>query len=165
MADRFVRSEAGRREIRERQANLSRAARNLLLIIDASRSGGEWLAMVAGCTAADLQQLIDAGLITAAGGAAATGAVAVGAAEPVRTARTLEQALQARGYRELYELLTQQARPRLGLVKGYKMVLEVEKCNGPDEIRALALRFVDLVRAVQGEDEAQALRRQLGAES
>ncbi len=157
MADRFVRTEAGRREIRERQSNLSRAARNLLLIIDASKSADDWLAMVSGSTAADLQQLIDSGLIAAAGGA--------GSAEPVRAARTLEQALQARGYRELYELLTQQARPRLGLIKGYKMVLEVEKCDGPEEIRALALRFVDLVREVQGEGEAQALRRQFGAQS
>ena len=153
MAERFARTEAGRREIRERSANLSRPARNLLLIIDASRTAAEWLTLVQGCTAADLQQLLDAGLIAEAGGGGATA-----------PARTLEQALQAQGYRELYELLTRQARPRLGLIKGYKMVLEVEKCNGPEAIRALALRFVERVREVQGEDEARALRRQLGAD-
>ncbi len=153
MADRFVRTDAGRREIRERRLALSRAARNLLLVIDASRPASEWIALVAGSTAADLAQLGDAGLIAAAGDAAP------------RPALTLAQALQSRGYRELYDLLTEQARPRLGLIRGYRMVLEVEKCSGADQIRALALRFVDLVRDVQGEAEAQALRRQLGADS
>jgi hypothetical protein len=153
MADRFVRTEAGRREIRERQLSLSRAARNLLLVIDASKPAPDWLALVAGSTAADLAALRDAGLIAPSGD------------DAPRAALTLAQALQARSYRELYDLLTQQARPRLGLIRGYRMVLEVEKCNGADEIRALAQRFVDLVRDVQGEAEAQALRRQLGADS
>jgi len=99
--------------------------------------------------------LFDSGLIAPALG--------VAGAAPPQPALTLEQALQARSYRELYDLLTQQARPRLGLIKGYRMVLEVEKCSGPEEIRALALRFVDVVREVQGEAQAQALRRQLGA--
>jgi hypothetical protein len=152
MVDRFAKTEDGRREIRERKSSLSRAARNLLLIVDASKPAADWLAMVFGSTPADLQQLLDAGLIAAAAGDAPG-------------APPLPQALQALGYRELYELLTQQARPRLGLIKGYKMVLEVEKCSGPDELRALALRFVELVREVQGEAEAQALRRQLGADS
>jgi len=48
MPDRFVRTEVGRREIRERSANLSRAARNLLLIIDASKPALDWLALVYG---------------------------------------------------------------------------------------------------------------------
>lgn len=160
MADRFVRTEAGRREIRERGANLSRVARNLLLTIDASKTAAEWLTLIHGSSATDLQQLIDGGLIAEATGTP-TGAPAASAA---RAGLSVEEALQARGYRELYDLLTQQARPRLGLIKGYKMVLEVEKCSGPDEIRALALRFIGLVREVQGEAEAQALRRQLGAE-
>jgi len=161
MADRFVRTDAGRREIRERGANLSRAARNLLLTIDASKPAADWLVLIQGSTASDLQQLVDGGLIAAAAGASVAGTAADAAP---RTVRTFEQALQAHGYRELYELLTQQARPRLGLIKGYKMVLEVEKCSGPDEIRALVARFVDQVREVQGEAQAQALRRQLGAE-
>ncbi len=147
-----MRTDAGRREIRERELSLSRAARNLLLVIDASKSAPEWLALVAGSTEADLAQLRDAGLIASAGD------------DSPRPVLTLAQALQARGYRELYDLLTQQARPRLGLIRGFRFVLEVEKCNGADEIRALAQRFVGLVRDVQGEAEAQALRRQLGAD-
>src|SRR5574340_1421997 len=94
MAERFVRTDAGRREIRERRHSLSRAARNLLLVIDASKPASDWLALVAGSTAADLTQLHDAGLIAAAGG------------DALRPALTLAQALQARSYRELYDLLT-----------------------------------------------------------
>lgn len=158
MTDRFVRTEAGRREIRDRAVPLSRAARNLLLIVDAGKSAAEWLAMISGSQAADFKQLLDAGLIAPAQGPVTA------VARPPRPPRTIEQALLDHGYAELYELLTQQARPRLGLIKGYKMVLEVEKCNGPGEIRALALRFVELVRQVQGEAEARALCRRLGAE-
>ena len=154
MPDRFAKTDAGRREIRERKSSLSRAARNLLLIIDATKPAADWMAMVLGSTPADLQQLLDTGLVAAAGAPADA---------PAAAGPSLAQAVQALGYRELYELLTQQARPRLGLIKGYRMVLEVEKCSGPEEIRALALRFVELVREVQGEAEAQALRRRLGA--
>lgn len=156
MAERFVRTEAGRHEVRARAAPLSRAARNLLLIIDASKAAGEWLTLVHGSTSADLQQLIDAGLIAVEGHATGSHAVP-------RPARTLEQALLAHSYTELYDLLTHEARARLGLVKGLRMVLEVEKCKGPDQIRALAVHFVDVVREVQGEAEAKAMRRLLGA--
>lgn len=175
MADAYVKTEAGRREIRERAASLTRPGRNLLLIIDASKSGGDWLKLVQGSTGDDLAQLIDAGLVavqttgsgsraagsSSAGSAGATGSSAsAGAAGP-----DLAQVLQSLSYQQLYDLITSQARPRLGLIKGYKMVLEVERCNGPAEIRALAARFVDKVRDVQGEPEAQALRRILGAPS
>lgn len=158
MAERFVRTEAGRREVHEHAKPLSRAARNLLVIIDASKTADEWLALVHGCTAGDVQQLLGAGLIAAAASPGTPGAAAA------RPQRTLDQALEAQSYSALYELLTQQARPRLGLVKGYRMVLEVEKCNGPAEIRALTARFVEMVREVQGVAEARALRRQLGAD-
>jgi len=46
MADRYNKTESGRREIRERSLALSRTARNLLLILDGSRSGEEWVGMV-----------------------------------------------------------------------------------------------------------------------
>ena len=45
-------------------------ARTLLLIIDASKTGDEWLSMVNGVAAADLARLLGAGLIAQAGGAA-----------------------------------------------------------------------------------------------
>jgi hypothetical protein len=52
----------------------------------------------------------------------------------------------------------------LGLVKGYRMVLEIEKCSGVEALRVLALRFVDEVRMVQGDAAARAFCRELGAD-
>lgn len=71
-------TEAGRAEIRARTLPLSRAARNLLLVIDASKPTGEWLRLVAGVDTTDLQTLLDHGLIAAQSGAQgpATSAIA-----------------------------------------------------------------------------------------
>jgi len=160
MADRFQKTDAGRDEIRARAHDLSRPARTLLLIIDASKTGDEWLAMVNGVVAADLARLLDAGLIAPAGGAPAPAAAA--AASP--KGPTLQEALQYFTYRELYDRLTAEARPRFGLIKGYKWVLDIEKCRDVDEIRALTLRFVDELRAAQGDKAARDFCRELGAE-
>ena len=164
MSARYLKTEAGRQAIHTRAASLSRTARNLLLIIDDSRSGDEWLALVANATAADLAQLVQAGFLSER--APAAPAAAPGAAPAPSGLRTavVTQALQALGYRELYERLTAEARSRLGLIKGYRMVLEIEKCSGADEIRGLAARFVEEVRAAQGDAAARDFCRSLGAD-
>jgi hypothetical protein len=69
---------------------------------------------------------------------------------PALSDAALAELVQSLSYRQLYDLLTAQARPRLGLISGYRMVLDVERCNGADEVRALALRFVEAVRQAQG---------------
>ncbi len=63
MTQRYLKTDAGREAIRTRSLTLSRPARNLLLIIDDSRSGADWLALVANATEADLAQLLAAGLV------------------------------------------------------------------------------------------------------
>lgn len=181
MTTRYIKTETGRQAIRDKAQGLSRPARNLLLILDGQKPGEEWVRLVTGSTPADLQQLIDAGMIEPVASAAAatparTAAVASAVASAVAGPETappsvppadtatqlpLAERLQAVGYRHLYDTLTAQARPLLGLIKGYRMVLEVEKCNGPDEIRALALRFVDDVLAAQGVDAARRIALQL----
>jgi len=209
MTTRYVKTEAGRQAIRERQQGLSRPARNLLLIMDGQRAGAEWVTLVQGSTEADLAQLIETGLIEATAGSAASApapvptpaspiaapsapsATAAAPAAPATPApapsvppvarpadpapepvdmrysapapakgmtaqmpeddtRPVTVRLQEVSYRQLYDTMTSQARPLLGLIKGYRMVLDVEKCNGPDELRRLALRFIDEVRAAQG---------------
>jgi len=174
MSVRYVKTDAGREAIRSRDAALSRPARNLLLIIDSSRSGDEWLGLVGNATATDLAQLVQAGYVSEAVvvarpvAAAAAAAAAAGAPVPTRDPGTrvavVEAALQALSYRELYDRLTAEARARLGLIKGYRTVLEIEKCAGADEIRQLALRFVEDVRAAQGDDAAREFCRSLGAD-
>ena len=148
MVDTYAKTEAGRREIREREISLTRSGRNLLLIIDASKSGNDWLKLVQGSTGDDLAQLLGAGLI-------ATQSTATATADGPGLAAVLETL----SYRQLYDLITSQARPRLGLIKGYKMVLEVERCSGPADIRVLTQRFIAMVRDVQGESGAQELHR------
>lgn len=174
MALRYAKTDAGREEIRARVLDLARPARTLLLIIDASRSGDEWVGMVNGAVAADLERLVQARLVVATGPAtpaAAPVAPAPGAPAPVASAAPasagagLEQALQALSYRELYDRLTAEARARLGLIKGYKMVLDIEKCAGAEEIRKLTLRFVAEVRNAQGDAAAREFCRSLGAEA
>ncbi len=154
MAQRYQKTEAGRDEIRARRLELSRPARTLLLIIDSSKSAGEWLQMVNGTTEADLAQLLQAGLI---------GTVEVDVAPAPKAGPSIDEALEKFSYRELYDRLTQEARPRLGLVKGYRFVLEIEKCADVIELRKLALRVIEEVRAAQGDAAAGELRRALGA--
>jgi hypothetical protein len=151
LAARFARTEAGRAEVQRRSLPLSRPARNLLLTIDTSRSGDAWLALVQGATAADLLALVDAGLV-------APSAPPAGAALP---RMSLAQALETKSYQTLYDRVTAEARPRLGLLKGYRLILEVERCPGPPEMRALAQRFVEQVRAADGDTAAVALAQVL----
>ncbi|RZS46862.1 hypothetical protein [Sphaerotilus mobilis] len=63
MAEYFRKTERGRREVRERSLNLSRTARNLLLILDSSKSLTAWIDMIQGATLADAVALLEAGLI------------------------------------------------------------------------------------------------------
>ncbi len=183
MTQRYLKTDAGREAIRARSALLSRPARNLLLIIDDSRSGAEWLALVANASEADLAQLLAEGLVAAVPGGAAPQptsgvSVSVQAPEPAPVppaaittvdvplhGLSLDEALAVLGYRALYDVLTAQARARLGLIKGYKLALEIEKCSGVDELRALARRFVADLEANQGSASANALRIALGAET
>ena len=46
----YSKTDAGRAEIRARTLPLSRTARNLLLVLDASKPGSEWVRLVAGAT-------------------------------------------------------------------------------------------------------------------
>ena len=50
---------------------------------------------------------------------------------------------------------------RLGLIKGYRMASEAERCTGAAETRALAQRFVDQVRELDGDVAGIALAQVL----
>jgi hypothetical protein len=160
MAARYQKTDAGRDEIRARALDLPRPARTLLVVIDANKTGDEWLGLVNGVSAPDLQRLLELGLIAPVVAAAP----AAPAGQPAR-GPSVEEALAQLSYRELYDKLTAEARARLGLIKGYRMVLEIEKCSGADEIRALAMRFVEEIRAAQGDKAARDFVRSLAAGS
>lgn len=161
---RYAKTEAGRAEVRGRALALSRPARNLLLILEPGRPAEAWMGMVQGCGGDELRALLDAGLIAPAAAGAGPGAAAAAApAAPARARIPLGQALARLGYRTLYERITALARPQLGLIKGYRLILELERCSGPDEARALALQFVEQVREADGDAAALALAERLAA--
>lgn len=152
MVARLTKTAAGRTEIQRKSLPLSRPARNLLLIIDGGRQAQEWISLVQGATPGDLQELVGAGLVADQASVAPP---------PAPQRMSLAQALEAKSYRTLYDRITAEARPRLGLIKGYKLILDVERCAGPPEIRQLALRFVEQVRVMQGDAAALSLAQTL----
>lgn len=154
MLDRaFVKTEAGRAEIKARALPMSRSVRNLLLTIDAGKTAGEWLSLVQGTTPADVAALLEQGLIAPAAGSAR--------APSSNGGEEGEADLSPLDHEQLYGFLTRHAKQYLGLIKGYRMVLEVERCADLAALRQLAQQFVEEVRLAQGEDVAAQVRRAL----
>lgn len=160
----YQKTEAGRAEIKSRALALSRPARNLLLVLDASKSARQWLVLVQGASEADFELLLQHELVAAPFGAiAAVTAPAAAAAAPVAPVLALDGSeLPQLAYEELYAYLTRHAKQYLGLMKGYRVVLDVERCGNLHELQMLAQRFVEQVRESQGEDLARQVRRAMG---
>jgi hypothetical protein len=268
MAEYFRKTERGRREVRERSLNLSRTARNLLLILDSSKSLTAWIDMIQGATLADAVALLEAGLIesppgaddsrpaqfeptepmghtgwqvpsqyaglrdpanrsgslpppvapnvaapvpppaaTRPTGARATSGLSepmgldrpLGAARPsgpvtpqgssrgdtlpgsldplVRgagpasrppsdfgglDAAPLPPAGRSLSYTELYDSLNALLRESLGLFRGYRYTLRIEKAQNINELEQVARDFIDEVQRVRGESMARMVQRALG---
>lgn len=151
MLDRaYVKTEAGRAEIKARSLTMSRSVRNLLLMIDGGKSAAQWLGLVQGIVAADVEYLLAQGLIADAAPAPAAGSTF-----------TSEADLSPLDYEQLYGFLTRHAKQYLGLMKGYRMVLDVERCGDLATLRLLGQRFVAEVTQAQGEVVADQVRRAL----
>jgi hypothetical protein len=153
-ADSYVRTEAGKAEIRARSLQLSRSARNLLMVIDASCTGEQWIAKVLGSSHADLRQLLAAKLIALS---------SEPVARVVHQRITVEAAVREWTYDALYTLLTHEARERFGLIKGYRLILKIEGCANLEGMQDVALEFVEQIRKAHGEEPAARFRKQLGA--
>lgn len=186
----YQKTDAGRAEMKVRQLVNGRATRNLLLVIDASKSARQWLGLVQGSTETDVQQLLQLGMIqpvglphgasagvqptAPAGGSAFAPAFGAAAAAPAPAAPAAAAPAAAApagtpggdvpqlDYEQLYAYLTRHAKQYLGLMKGYKVVLEVERCSGLPELQDYARRFVEMVREAQGDDLAEQVRRAMG---
>ena len=158
-------TEAGRAEIRARALPLSRAARNLLLVLDATKPAGEWLRLVAGATEADLEALRQQGLIVPQGGYAPPAAqppVPVAAPAPSAAAPAPAGGSPLLDRAALYTYMSGQATKLLGPFKGYAFALEVERCGSLAELQALALQLVERVQKAKGDEAAAAVREALG---
>ena len=167
----YSKTDAGRAEIRARALPLSRAARNLLLVLDATKSGAQWLSLVAGATDTDLETLRQHGLIAPQGAGghvpAQQPAAAPVAAPPVTAAPAPAAQGPAAGSplldrAALYTYLSGEATKLLGPFKGYAFALEVERADSLGALQALALQLVERVQKAKGEDAAAAVRQALG---
>ncbi len=136
----------GRAEIRDRTLPLSRTARNLLLIIEPSQPAHHWLNMLLGATETDLVALIRSGLIEVA---------PLPEAAPAEFVSNLS-------YAELYDSLNGLIREQLGLFKGYRFSLDIERATGLPELTDVAKRFIDVVHETRGATAAQLVARALG---
>jgi len=146
LPQRFAKTAAGQAEIRLRARGLPRPVRNLLLIINATEPAAHWLAQVQGCNEDDLIHLFAEGLIGPVEAPAAPEATD----RPDTELSTLLQRMQRTAYAPLYDALNAFGKASLGLVRGYRFALEVERCSGPDELHTLAQRFLTQVQAEQG---------------
>ena len=153
-AESYARTEAGKAEIRAHSIKLSRPARNLLMVIDASCTGQDWLGKVNGSSQADLDVLLAAKLIAPQAGLGA---------RTVHQRVSVEVAVRDWTYDALYTLLTHEAKERFGLIKGYRLILKIEGCSDLAGMQAVALDFVEQLRKAHGEESAARFRKQLGA--
>lgn len=167
LEQRFDKTEAGRTEMKARTLVQARAARNLLMVIDASKTGGDWLGLVQGATPADLELLVTQQLVAVSEGGPAT---RPGGAPKTLTGAAASRPMPSRlagvpgsafDFKDLYAALSAFAKGQ-GLLKGYKLQLEVEQCADLAALQALALDVIDRVRASKGDAAAHELRATLG---
>jgi hypothetical protein len=157
----YIKTEVGRTEIKARALPLSRSARNLLLVLDGTRTARQWLALVQGAAEADLDYLLAQGLIGAFAASPATPTVARSA--PPAPVPSVDSA--AMDYQQLYAYLSSQATKQLGLMKGYVFALEVEQCQDLAELQKLAQSLVERVQQAKGGAAAAELRQALGMQA
>lgn len=218
MAEYYAKSTRGRQVLRDRHYPLPRSARNLLLLLDASKPVRQWLQMVHGVGWAEVGVLEQAGLIEPvpeAGPAEtrpaplpsdfgpvfrpdelarlalpiplqvprfvspASGTVPPASAPapapvivpqqadpqsafiPLSTRPRLHSTL---GYADLYDSLNALARQTLGLFRGYRYTLRIEKAQDLDDLEQVATDFVAEVERLRGLATARTVRRALGLE-
>ncbi len=153
----LAKTDAGHAEIRARALALSRPARTLLVLADGSRSGAQLLEMVKGAGEAELRGLLEAGLLAELSPRRRESA-ASDAPAPAPAAGPVSEL----GYQELYDCLNALCKEQLGLMRGFKYALEIEKADGIAGLREVAGRFVADVQRVKGDAAAQMVRRALG---
>lgn len=167
----LAKTEAGSAEIRERSRALTRPARTLLLLADGTRSAEQLLGMVQGSAMSDVSLLIESGLLAevnshrqakSAAPAAATPDADLPSVPPGGAAAEAAEAGGPLGYQDLYDSLNALSKEQLGLFKGFRFALEIEKATGLEELREVAQRLVEEVQRVKGESAAQMVRRALG---
>jgi len=158
----WVKTDAGRAEMQTRALIKDRARRNLLLLIDGTKSEEMLLGNLAGVSAADIQELRKLDLIAPAAGAVTVGNPARGSgAEAGRPTIPLPLAeAAALDYGQFTAALTKLISANLGL-RGFTLTLAVEKAGTIEELRDVATRTIDQIRDRKGEAVAAEARKTL----
>lgn len=157
----WVKTDAGRAEMQSRALIKDRARRNLLLLIDGTKSEEMLLSNLAGITAADFQELRKLDLI-----APAVGAVTVGnpsrASSADSSRATIPSTLPAEllDYGQFTAALTKLISANLGL-RGFTLTLAVEKAGTIEELRDVAKRTIEQIRERKGDQAASEARKTL----
>ena len=163
----WVKTDAGRAEIQSRALIKDRARRNLLLLIDGTKSEEMLLTNLAGISAEDFQELRKLDLIAPAAGAVTVGNAARAASAdsarptipqplpgvPVATASLLD-------YSQFTAALTQLISGNLGL-RGFTLTLAVDKASTIEELQEVAQRVIEQIRERKGEATAAEARKTL----
>ena len=156
----WVKTDAGRVEMQTRALVKERARRNLLLLIDGSKSEEMLLANLAGITAEDFQELRKLDLIAPAAGAVTVNATRPGALDSGRPTVPLPLEPKVLDYSEFTAALTQLISSQLGL-RGFTLTLAVDKASTIEELRDVARRVLDQIRDRKGDAAAAEARRTL----
>jgi hypothetical protein len=163
----WVKTDAGRVEMQTRALIKDRARRNLLLLIDGTKSEEMLLSNLAGITAADFQELRKLDLI-----APAAGAVTVGNSPRVTSSDSnrptvplplgpgAATASTTLDYSQFTAALTQLISANLGL-RGFTLTLAVDKASTIEELREVAQRVIEQIRERKGDAVAAEARRTL----
>jgi len=159
----WVKTDAGRAEMQSRSLVKDRARRNLLLLIDGTKSEAVLLSHLTGIGPDDFQELRKLELI-----APASGAVTVG--DPTRSASAEARAPRpaptpptpptAPDMAQFSAALTRLISSQLGL-RGFTLTLAVEKAAGLDDLEAVAQRVLDQIRERKGEAAEAEARKTL----
>jgi hypothetical protein len=163
----WVKTDAGRAEMQSRALVKDRARRNLLLLIDGTKSEEMLLGNLAGITTADFQELRKLDLIAPATGAVTVGNPARAASAdanrptvplPLPTSAAPGGSPLDRG--RFTSALTQLISAHLGL-RGFTLTLAVDKASTIEELREVAQRAIEQIRERKGEAVAADARRTL----
>jgi hypothetical protein len=163
----WVKTDAGRAEMQSRALIKDRARRNLLLLIDGTKSEEMLLGNLAGISAADFQDLRKLDLIAPAAGAVTVGNTArVNSQDssrptvPQPLAAGASASVSALDYSQFTSALTQLISANLGL-RGFTLTLAVDKASTIEELREVAQRVIEQIRERKGEAVAVEARKTL----
>ncbi len=151
----LVKTESGHLALKDRSVPLTPRQRSAFILFDGKRSVDDVVAAGMGITAADVEQMVELGLLAPMGGKppvqAAEEAVAEAPAKPAPVAGRSKQ----QRYKDAYPIATQLT-GSLGLM-GFRLNLQVEGTSSYDDLAALAPK----IRAAVGPEKAAALDKAL----